>query len=153
MRTPGWSALQALGTEGTLTTNPRHLRAKKGEELIFGGSETKRSLGMAEVLLHIDNTSRRLPIDLTKVTRDLRQSAATDANKGGLRIRYSIAVYGAAPQIQFFTKQDNIANGPVPYGAPSHREFIEHNTPIEYRAPGADLGALLFWLAEKTAKK
>src|SRR5947207_40288 len=48
-------------------TNPRHLRAKKGEELIFGGSETKRSLGMAEVLLHIDNTSRRLPIDLTEV--------------------------------------------------------------------------------------
>jgi hypothetical protein len=96
---------------------------------------------------------KRLPIDLTKITRDLRQSAATDANKGGLRIRYSIAVYGAAPQIQFFTKQDNIANGPVPYGAPSHREFIEHNTPIEYRAPGADLGALLFWLAEKTAKK
>jgi hypothetical protein len=96
---------------------------------------------------------KRLPIDLTKITRDLRQSAATDASKGGLRIRYSIAVYGAAPQIQFFTKQDNIANGPVPYGAPSHREFIEHNTPIEYRAPGADLGALFAWLAEKAAKK
>ena len=48
-------------------TNPRHLRAKKGEELIFGGSETKRSLGMAEVLLQVDNSSRRLPIDFTEV--------------------------------------------------------------------------------------
>ncbi|MEK7860196.1 MAG: AAA family ATPase, partial [Chloroflexota bacterium] len=28
-------------------TNARHLRAKKGEELIFGGSETRRSVGMA----------------------------------------------------------------------------------------------------------
>ena len=96
---------------------------------------------------------KRLPIDLTKITRDLRQSAATETHGGGLRIRYSIAVYGAAPRIELFTKQDNIANGPVPYGAPSHREFIEHNTPIEYRAPGADLGALLLWLADKAAKK
>ncbi len=48
-------------------TNPRHLRAKKGEELIFGGSETKRSLGMAEVVLQVDNSSRRLPIDFTEV--------------------------------------------------------------------------------------
>jgi len=96
---------------------------------------------------------KRLPVDLTKITRDLRQSAATEANNGGLRIRYSIAVYGAAPQIQLFTKQDNIANGPVPYGAPSHREFIEHNTPIEYRAPAANFAALLAWLAEKANKK
>ena len=50
-------------------------------------------------------------------------------------------------------KQDNIANGPVPYGAPSHREFIEHNTPIEYRAPAANFAALLAWLAEKANKK
>jgi hypothetical protein len=96
---------------------------------------------------------KRLPVDLTKITRDLRQSAATETRNGGLRIRYNIAVYGAAPRIELFTKQDNIANGPVPYGAPSHRDFIEHNTPIEYRAPGADLGALLFWLAEKAGKK
>jgi hypothetical protein len=96
---------------------------------------------------------KRLPIDLTKITRDLRQSAATDAHNGGLRIRYSIAVYGAAPQIQLFTKQDNLASGPVPYGAPSHREFIEHNTPIEYRAPGANFAALFAWLADKAAKK
>ena len=95
---------------------------------------------------------KRLPIDLTKITRDLRQSAATESHNG-LRIRYSIAVYGTAPQIQLFTKQDNLANGPVPFGAPSHRDMIEHVTPIEYRAPGANLGALLLWLADKAAKK
>lgn len=96
---------------------------------------------------------KRLPVDLSKITRDLRQSAATDTHNGGLRIRYNIAVYGAAPRIELFTKQDNLANGPVPFGAPSHREFIEHNTPIEYRAPGANFAALLAWLAEKANKK
>ena len=85
---------------------------------------------------------KRLPIDLTKITRDLRQSAATESHNG-LRIRYSIAVYGTAPHIELFTKLDNLANGPVPFGAPSHRDMIEHVTPIEYRAPYADIGNLI----------
>ena len=70
-------------------TNPRHLRAKKGEELIFGGSETKRSLGMAEVLLHIDNTSRRLPIDLTEVEigRRIYRSGESEYLINGTRVR------------------------------------------------------------------
>ena len=95
---------------------------------------------------------KRLPIDLTKITRDLRQSAATESHNG-LRIRYSIAVYGTAPQIELFTKQDNLANGPVPFGAPSHRDMIEHVTPIEYRAPYADIGNLIRWLSDKANKK
>jgi chromosome segregation protein len=47
--------------------NARVLRAKKNEELIFGGSETRKSLGMAEAILQLDNTSRRLPIEFTEV--------------------------------------------------------------------------------------
>ena len=47
--------------------NARILRAKKNEELIFGGSETRKSLGMAEAILQLDNTSRRLPIEFTEV--------------------------------------------------------------------------------------
>jgi hypothetical protein len=95
---------------------------------------------------------KRLPIDLTKITRDLRQSAATESHNG-LRIRYSIAVYGTAPRIELFTKQDNLGNGPVPFGAPSHREMIDHVTPIEYRAPIMDFSALLRWLSDKANKK
>jgi chromosome segregation protein len=47
--------------------NARILRAKKNEELIFGGSETRKSLGMAEAILQLDNTSRRLPIEFAEV--------------------------------------------------------------------------------------
>jgi hypothetical protein len=93
----------------------------------------------------------RLPIDLSKVTRELRESAATES-RSGLNIRYRVAVYGQAPRIELFTKQDNLANGPAPYGAPSHRDMLEHVTPKEYRAPYADLSSLLRWLSEKSKK-
>ena len=95
---------------------------------------------------------KRLPVDLKKVTRELRQSAASD-HPNGLHIRYTVDVYGQAPRIELFTKQDNLASGPVPYGAPTHREFIEHVTPIEYRAPFADFSALIRWLSDKANKK
>jgi hypothetical protein len=94
---------------------------------------------------------KRLPIDLTKVTRELRQSAASES-RTGLNIRYRVDVYGEAPRIEFFTKQDNLASGPAPYGAPSHREMIEHVTPQEYRAPYADISNLLRWLSDKSKK-
>ena len=95
----------------------------------------------------------RLPVDLKKITRDLRQSAAADAQHNGLHIRYTVDVYGQAPRIELFTRKDNLVNGPVPYGAPTHQEMIEHVTPIEYRAPYANLGNLIQWLRDKTDKK
>jgi hypothetical protein len=94
----------------------------------------------------------RLPIDLAKITRQLRQTASTESHSG-LHIRYTIDVYGAAPRIEFFTKEDNLATGPVPYGAPTHREMINQVTPQEFRAPIMDFSALLRWLADRGNKK
>src|SRR5882672_9722336 len=94
----------------------------------------------------------RLPLDLVKVTQQLRQTASTQS-RNGLHIRYTVDVYGQAPRIELFTKQDNLVTGPVPYGAPSHREMIDHVTPIEYRAPIMDFSALLRWLTDKADKK
>jgi chromosome segregation protein len=47
--------------------NARILRAKRNDELIFGGSETRKALGMAEAIMQLDNSSRRLPIPFTEV--------------------------------------------------------------------------------------
>jgi len=94
---------------------------------------------------------KRLPIDLAKVTRDLKQSAATES-RSGLNLRYRVEVYGQAPRIEIFTKQDNLAYGPAPYGAPTHQEMIDHVTPQEYRAPAADIGNLIRWLTERSKK-
>src|SRR5437879_2122665 len=95
----------------------------------------------------------RLGIDLSRIQRELRQTAATQSENHGLKIRYTIDVYGQAPGIEFFNKTDNLHSGPVPYGAPTHRDMIEHVTPIEFRAPIMDFSALLRSLTDKTNKK
>jgi hypothetical protein len=94
----------------------------------------------------------RLPIDLANITRQLRQTQSTES-RTGLHIRYTIDVYGTAPRIELFTKGDNLVSGPVPYGAPTHREMINQVTPQEFRAPIADFSALLRWLADRGNKK
>jgi len=94
----------------------------------------------------------RLPLDLSKITRALRQTSSTES-RNGLHIRYTIDVYGTAPRIELFTKEDNLASGPVPYGAPTHRDMINQVTPIEFRAPIMDFSALLRWLTDKANKK
>ncbi|MGO9853487.1 MAG: chromosome segregation protein SMC [Acidimicrobiales bacterium] len=52
-----------LGAQG-----PRSLRSAKMEDVIFAGTSSRPQLGRAEVSLTIDNTSGKLPIDLSEVT-------------------------------------------------------------------------------------
>ena len=93
----------------------------------------------------------RLPINLERIQRQLQQPSEREDHHG-LNIRYIIDVYGQAPPIVIFGPEDNLVHGPVPYGAPTHREMIEQVTPKEYRAPAADFSALLRWLAERGKK-
>jgi hypothetical protein len=93
----------------------------------------------------------RLPVNLQRIQRELRQSTSTE-ERDGLNLRYQIEVYGRAPEIRLFTPEDNLTTGPVPYGAPTHREVIEHITPQEYRSPVMDFNSLFRWLAEKSKK-
>lgn len=94
----------------------------------------------------------RLPVDLGRIERGLRQSSVRE-ERDGLRLKYFVDVYGQAPRIQLFTRQDNLLNGPVPYGAPTHSQILEAITPKEYRAPAADFGALFKWLSDKARDK
>jgi hypothetical protein len=93
----------------------------------------------------------RLPINLEKIQRELRQSSIRQEGEG-LNIRYIIDVYGQAPPIVIFGPHFDLLYGPVPNSAPTHKEMIEFVTPKEYRAPAADFGALLRWLAERSKK-
>lgn len=47
---------------------PSTLRGASMEDVIFAGAEGRAALGMAEVELTLDNTSRVLPLDLSEVT-------------------------------------------------------------------------------------
>ena len=52
-----------LGAQG-----PRSLRSAKMEDVIFAGTSSRPQLGRAEVSLTIDNSSGKLPIELSEVT-------------------------------------------------------------------------------------
>ena len=93
----------------------------------------------------------RLPVRLERIHRELKQATVRE-ELDGLNLRYVIEVYGQAPRLIVFTKEDNLTSGPVPYGAPTHQEMIDHVTPREYRAPAADFSALMRWLAERAKK-
>jgi hypothetical protein len=109
-------------------------------------------LGLASVASAQDVNVKLLPISLHRIQRELRQSASSE-NHEGLRIRYQVDVYGRAPALELFTREDNLKNGPVPYGAPTHKEMLQMMTPQEFRAPAADFSSFMRWLADKANKK
>jgi len=92
----------------------------------------------------------RLPISLARIHRELQQATFREQLEG-LNLRVTVDVIAPAPplSVTIFTREDNLLTGPVPFGAPTHREMIDHVTPQEFRSPAADFGALFRWLAEK----
>jgi hypothetical protein len=94
----------------------------------------------------------RLPINLTRINRALRQTSERE-ERDGLRLRYSIDVYGTAPRINILDPtRDNLLHGPVPYGGPTHQDMLQLVTPQEYRAPAADFSALMRWFQDRSKK-
>ncbi len=67
------------------------LRADRMENVIFGGAQSSRPLGMAEVSVHFDNSKHLLPIDYTEVavTRRLYRSGESEylLNKSTVRLK------------------------------------------------------------------
>ena len=129
------------------------MRAGMAVVLMLGlaGSAPAQQRSDAPQLRPVTVDVSRLPVDLARIQRGLRQSTMTETHDG-LSLRYQIEVYGRAPELRIFTPEDNLTTGPVPYGAPTHREMIQQNTPQEFRAPAADFSALFRWLAEKAKK-
>lgn len=92
----------------------------------------------------------RLPVSLDRIRRGL-QRATVREERDGLSLRYFVEVWGQAPPLQLLDPRfDNLMHGPVPYGGPTHQEILNLITPREYRAPAADFGALLRWLAGRS---
>jgi hypothetical protein len=90
-------------------------------------------------------------LNLSRIQRGLQRSSERQ-DYDGLNLRYYVNVYAPAPSIQLFTKQDNLAFGPAPYGGPTHREVMDLITPREYRAPVADFSGIARWLANRAKK-
>ncbi len=65
------------------------LRARRGEELIFAGSERRARAGLAEVTLVLDNGDGALPIDSAEVavTRRIHRDGTAEVMVNGARVR------------------------------------------------------------------
>lgn len=74
----------ALGEQSMKT-----LRGKKGEDVIFSGSDKKGKLGMAEVSLYLNNEDKQAPIDYSQVvlTRRLYRNGDSEYLINNSRVR------------------------------------------------------------------
>ena len=93
----------------------------------------------------------RLPINVDRIHRQLRQATVRE-ERDGLNLRYIVDVYGQAPKIELFNKQDNLQYGSVPYGGPTHQDMLNVMTPQEYRSPRMNMNNLFDWLTGKSKK-
>jgi len=116
--------------------------------LVLAAPATAQQAAAPERQIDVD----RLPLNLNRIQRELKHAVDLEQREG-LSLRYRIQIYGTAPSLQIFNEESNLVNGPVPYGAPTHRELINHVTPQEFRTPVADFSALLRWLSERNKKK
>ena len=73
-----------LGAQG-----PRIVRSSKMDDVIFAGTAKRPALGRAEVSITIDNSSRRLPVDLAevKITRTLFRTGESEYSMNGASCR------------------------------------------------------------------
>ena len=110
------------------------------------GGQPGGTQGITQAEPAIDGS--RLPINLERIQRQLRQSTVRDESDG-LRLRYMVEVFAPAPRIELFGNRDYSLTGPAPYGAPTHNDILQVITPQEYRAPAANFGNLFRWLADK----
>jgi len=71
--------------------NVRSLRGSSAQDVIFAGNDKRRPLGMAEVSLTIDNSTRILPLDFSEVTVTRRLFRSGDSeffiNKVSCRLK------------------------------------------------------------------
>ncbi|MGH2625072.1 MAG: AAA family ATPase, partial [Anaerolineales bacterium] len=67
----------------------RLLRAKKQEDIIFAGTKERAAVGMAEVILTLDNEDRWLPVDFAEVEvgRRVYRNGDSEYLLNGSRVR------------------------------------------------------------------
>jgi hypothetical protein len=90
----------------------------------------------------------KLGVDLSRIQKGLRFAESKEKSSAdGLRLDFSIQVYGQAPKIDVLNGID-LFNGAVPGTAPTHNQLIELWTPPIYRTPGLPISALAYWAAQ-----
>jgi len=95
--------------------------------------------------------AERLPLDLDRMRQQLQSD--TSEERDGLNLSYFVRIYALSPPIPLFAPGENITTGPVPYGAPTHQEFIDFRTPQQFRSPVMDFRAVQQWLTDWLSRR
>jgi hypothetical protein len=91
---------------------------------------------------------QKLPGSIDRIRKELSQPADKPS---GLRIQRIVEVVGVAPPITLWSADERarLASAPSPFGAPTHRQMLDLNTPQEFKRYPIDLNAVMRWLAER----
>ena len=73
-----------------------------------------------------------LGMSFERIKRGLR-ILPPSASRAPLKVEYYVEVQGVAPPIPIF-RPGELATGPVPYGAPTHWDMMNHVTPEAFKA-------------------
>ena len=119
--------------------------------LLSGASAQTQEPAPAPPAPTASSSNTQFGLNLSRIQRGLRRSTERQ-EYDGLNLRYYVSVYAPAPPINLFTKQDNLAFGPAPYGGPTHGEIMRLITPQEHSAPAADFSGIARWFANKSKK-
>lgn len=81
-----------------------------------------------------------LGLSLARIKRELGDRPATE-NKDGLKLDFYVEVFAFAPPIPIF-QPGELTTGPVPWGPPTHADFLRHVTPEAFRSPAVPISSI-----------
>ena len=81
-----------------------------------------------------------LGMSFERIKRELRILPPSTA-KTPLKLEYYVEVQALMPPIPLF-KPGELTTGPVPYGAPTHRDMMDHVTPEAFKAGTVPISSL-----------
>lgn len=79
-------------------------------------------------------------ISFERIRRGLREKPPSTA-KSPLKLEFYVEVVAEAPPILLF-QPGELATGPAPFGAPTHRDVLDLLTPIEFKSPSVPVSSI-----------
>jgi hypothetical protein len=89
----------------------------------------------------------KLGVDLSRIKRELSEPESEESGDSPLRLRFNVQVIGIAPKVDVM--RGFPLDGPIPYGGPTHQEFLSVVTPKEYRGGVFPIYSLAVLAAQK----
>ena len=81
-----------------------------------------------------------LGMSFARIKRELR-ILPPSTSRPPLKLEYYVEVRGVAPPIPIF-RPGELTTGPVPWGAPTHSDMMDHVTPLAFKSPSVPISSL-----------